>query len=379
MRRMERKLYTLKEASELSGVPVKTLQTMLGRKKINGVKGLRGKKPEWLLAPETILSLGLERGEKDYWQLHAQWVTEQANGYHSGRPLMPSSIRANVDGLASFWKKLGKKESTKDITPEALRLAISNWEIDYERGKCHFVQKEHAYKGVLSFARLLVREGLLSPLDIEALKAQRPKRVFDPVRKSLNRDKALQLLKTAEHRDGRPAKEQQCGLAAVALMIYAGLRQAEVRKLMLSHVDFPARLILIVDGKGHKNRIVGLNHALETILKDWLAIRPKSPHQNLLLNKHGEPLTGNAIRLKVQRLSKRAGVDIASHGLRRTFATLLSDRNVPPEHIRLSLGHSSLKTTQESYLMTDPLAAAQSVRGEVVQNPAPERTRRGWR
>lgn len=53
----------------------------------------------------------------------------------------------------------------------------------------------------------------------------------------------------------------------------------------------------------------------------------------------------------MQTLKKNTGLDITQHGLRRTFATIMSAKWMPLNHIRILLGHNDIETTQ-SYFMT---------------------------
>ena len=63
------------------------------------------------------------------------------------------------------------------------------------------------------------------------------------------------------------------------------------------------------------------------------------------------PFNTATLLRKVKRLSKRVGVEINVHGLRRTFATVAANSGKPINIISLALGHADLKTTQ-GYLMT---------------------------
>lgn len=358
----EDRTYSLKEAAALLGIPQETLKTRYKRGEVPAILKQRGKRPELHVTQATLSALLGKTSFSSYEDLIARWKNEMASGYHSGKPMQKKSIECNLAGLRNYWRFLGQKPSIVSIRSENLRRALTNVPIDKEARKCHFALKEHTYKAVCSFAKFLIREKLFSQNEFLLLKEQKPKRVFPAVRKSLKIQDVGKLLTVCESRNGRTATEQLCGKAAVMLMLHAGLRRAEVASLHLSNVDFENGLIQVIDGKGHKNRLVGMSIELEQVLNAWLEQRPSSPYPHFLLNSKNKPLTGNAIRFKVERLAKRAGLDISPHGLRRTCATLASDRGVPVEHIRQNLGHSDLKTTQESYLMTDALVAARSFR-----------------
>ena len=60
-------------------------------------------------------------------------------------------------------------------------------------------------------------------------------------------------------------------------------------------------------------------------------------------------MTAQSVFEIVERYSKRLGVRVAPHDLRRTFAKLAHRGHSPLEQIQLSLGHASVQTT-ERYL-----------------------------
>jgi integrase/recombinase XerD len=57
--------------------------------------------------------------------------------------------------------------------------------------------------------------------------------------------------------------------ALMAAMLYAGLRCAEALALRPRDVDFSRYLILVVAGKGKKDRVVPITPALEPLLLEW--------------------------------------------------------------------------------------------------------------
>jgi integrase len=60
-------------------------------------------------------------------------------------------------------------------------------------------------------------------------------------------------------------------------------------------------------------------------------------------------MTAQAIRDTVADYAGQVGVNVAPHDLRRTFAKLAHKGGSPIDQIQLSLGHSSIQTT-ERYL-----------------------------
>jgi len=66
------------------------------------------------------------------------------------------------------------------------------------------------------------------------------------------------------------------------------------------------------------------------------------------------------LREKLKEACERAGVpQIRPHGLRKTLATILPRKGLPPFDLRTVLGHSSIETTAEYYVAEDRRRAAQ--------------------
>ena len=133
-------------------------------------------------------------------------------------------------------------------------------------------------------------------------------------------------------------------------MIYScGLRISEVSNLLLSNVHFEENIIL-VNGKGSKERIVPFGQVAEFWLKKWLEVRP-----SIVLNKNvptvyvnykGEQYSRKGIWKRFQELEALSGVEAKVHTLRHSFATHLLAGGADLRTVQELLGHSDLATTQ---------------------------------
>jgi integrase/recombinase XerC len=147
--------------------------------------------------------------------------------------------------------------------------------------------------------------------------------------------------------------------------IHTGFRVAELCQLNLQDVDFTNGSLHVRLGKGRKSRKVGLLKSLESILKDYLAIRNQRlsiDKQAFFLNRRGTRIKTADVTRRLLKLSKVAGLSITAHGLRRTFATQFASQGKPLHLIQLALGHSDIRTTQE-YLMSDEAQVIQAMQG----------------
>ena len=165
----------------------------------------------------------------------------------------------------------------------------------------------------------------------------------------LDREEASSLL-------GLPDPSTTIGLrdlAILAVMLGAGLRRAEVVSLQLYHFQRRDGRWVILDlvGKGSKIRTVPIPLWVKRAVSAWCeaaGITEGLVFRRVRVGgKVGASLSDRSIYDIVARYS-----DVAPHDLRRTWAKLAHKGGAPIEQISLSLGHSSILTT-EKYLGVD--------------------------
>jgi integrase/recombinase XerD len=129
----------------------------------------------------------------------------------------------------------------------------------------------------------------------------------------------------------------------------SGLRISEVLKLETRDIDLKEKKIFIRQGKGSKDRVVGLpKHFKEDYLK-------------LLPIKCGERALEKAFKRSAENaklLEKKP--ELHFHSLRHGFGSHLANKGVPIHHIRTLMGHTNISTTNV-YLELNPTQALKSV------------------
>lgn len=105
----------------------------------------------------------------------------------------------------------------------------------------------------------------------------------------------------------------------LALMYDSGLRQAEVCHLKRKWISVGENRTKVL-GKGNKERVVPLGRLTLEYLKKYLALCPFDS-EFLLVSNTGEPLTCNAVKKMVYKLSNKLDFDVSSHKLRHNFGT----------------------------------------------------------
>jgi integrase/recombinase XerD len=138
------------------------------------------------------------------------------------------------------------------------------------------------------------------------------------------------------------------------LMWAAGLRASEVGRLKINDYN-DTLLILVVWGKGSKQRVVPIGTPAQALVRQYLAeCRPhlarfqdgRDEHR-LLLSFTGRPLERVAVWQIVKKYAAIAGLrDVHPHTLRHSFATHLVVGGADLRVVQELLGHSNINTTQ---------------------------------
>ncbi len=136
-------------------------------------------------------------------------------------------------------------------------------------------------------------------------------------------------------------------------MLYAtGIRVSELCGLDIDDVDRSRRVLLVL-GKGNKERTVPFGEPAERALAAWLdsgrpAVAKATSGAALLLGSRGARLDQRQARTVVhQTMSAVDGApDIGPHGLRHSAATHLLEGGADLRVVQELLGHSTLATTQ---------------------------------
>lgn len=175
---------------------------------------------------------------------------------------------------------------------------------------------------------------------------------------SLAETEVDRLLAAAE-RFGRTEAERLRDTCLMQLLYATGLRVSELVSLPVAAVRGDPRMIL-VRGKGGRERMVPLSPPARAALVAWLAIRdqaeaaaqragkPRSPALFPARGRRGH-MTRETFFLRVKDLARHAGLDpaqVSPHTLRHAFATHLLAHGADLRVIQTLLGHASIATTE---------------------------------
>jgi len=138
--------------------------------------------------------------------------------------------------------------------------------------------------------------------------------------------------------------------AMFRLMLRCGLRVEEVAHLTVGAVDFKQRRIMVLNGKGSKDRIVYISDDAATGLEVYLKSRSHYRVKKIFLvdkgTYKGRPISVRGIQKRMEYYAKKTGLNVSCHHLRHTMATQLLNAEAEVETIQDLLGHNWITTTQ---------------------------------
>jgi site-specific recombinase XerD len=138
--------------------------------------------------------------------------------------------------------------------------------------------------------------------------------------------------------------------AMFRLMLRCGLRVEEVANLSLGDIDLKRRRIMVVDGKGGKDRVVYISDDAADGLLAYLKLRSHRRVKKVFLvekgDYKGQPISVRGIQKRMEYYAKKTGLKVSCHRLRHTMATQLLNADAEVESIQDLLGHNWITTTQ---------------------------------
>ena len=172
--------------------------------------------------------------------------------------------------------------------------------------------------------------------------------------------RALSLTEVARLLDVWATDPRPVGIrnyALLRLMIYTGLRRAEVVALRWDDIDLDAQTVTVRHGKGDKRRIAAIADATEATKRALLALWQAQagvydclfPTMTAGRNPKFEADKSMSAQTIVRLLglsSERAGIGhLSAHDLRRTHITLALDNQAPLQDMQAQAGHANPSTT----------------------------------
>ncbi len=169
----------------------------------------------------------------------------------------------------------------------------------------------------------------------------------------------VDALLDAARDSGRNKSDQQRNTCLMELLYATGMRVSELVALPVSAARGDPRMLLIL-GKGSKERMVPLSPPARAALADWLATRDAAEDlagtqgaqpSRFLFPSRGKSghLTRHRFYLLIKEFAATAGVKddkVTPHTLRHAFATHLLANGADLRSIQTLLGHADVATTE---------------------------------
>lgn len=257
------------------------------------------------------------------------------------RNLSPNTIEAYRNDLAHLEAFMMRNDlKLENVTLEQLHTFAASL---HEYGITPRSQAR-VLSGVRSFFRFLMLDGVVENDPTELLE-------WPSLPEHLPVVLTLEEIDRIEDSIDLSKAEGARNRAIIEVLFSCGLRVSELVNMKLSDLYLEDR-VLLVRGKGNKERLVPVSNKAISDLKRWffdrnlMKIKP-GEDDYVFLNRRGAHLTRTMILIMVKRQAEEAGIKktISPHTFRHSFATALLQGGADLRSIQAMLGHEKIDTT----------------------------------
>ena len=204
-----------------------------------------------------------------------------------------------------------------------------------------------ALSALKRFYRFAVHQGACASNPTHLIKTPRQTRKLP---RSLSEQDVEALLHAPDTRTPLGLRDR----AMLETLYATGLRVSELVRLQVDQVNLHQGVVLVVAGKGRKDRIVPLGEEAAWWIGRYLRdARPQLLAERLsdalLISRQGRPMTRQTVWHRIKHLALQAGISpdhLSPHTLRHAFATHLVSHGADLRTVQMLLGHANLSTTE---------------------------------
>src|SRR6266566_9520146 len=247
----------------------------------------------------------------------------------NGRNLSEHTATAYRTDLLQFLTWVSENDVTVQSPEKITRTHILDYLSHLANLGRSGVTRVRKLAAIKEYCKFLVDEKSISLSPAENVirpKQERKQRVF------LRVDEYMRLLNAAagNSRD----------YAILQLFLQTGIRVAELVGLTLPALDL-VESIMLINGKGMKQRTLYLEKKATQALRAYLATRPRSSDEHVFLNYEGKGLSVQGVRDIIDKYGKAAGITkkFSCHSLRHTCATYKAAKGYTAAELQDLLGH----------------------------------------
>ncbi len=269
------------------------------------------------------------------------------------RNASPHTIRNYESDLIQFrdYLKGGDAEAKVDlgtVTTQGIRGFLSQL-FDKEKKKTSIARKLAA---VRAFFKFLEKDGALAANPAATISTPKLDKTLPRIMTEEEMNDFLNRVAEAASKGESMLRRDR---AILELLYASGLRVSELAGLDLRSVNFGDGMLL-VRGKGRKERIVPFGSKAKQAIEEYLPVREKvlmemrkTGQTALFINTKGARLTTRSVDrlLKKYVLMYGPNVKVSPHSMRHAFASHLLTEGADLRAIQEMLGHKSLATTQK--------------------------------
>jgi integrase len=272
--------------------------------------------------PDKIVNWSSSLGEIPVWLAEPlrTYADQRSRGWRSDiRVQYTRDLLSRLCGFA----RAAQPASPQDISPRSWFAYLSR----RVQAGAKPASNNLALRSLQSFLRFVQDKG--RPIDLRMLKVRRQK-----TGNRSPRDVPVPDLKVILKATTGPFDR-----AWLLLMLHAGLRTIEIRRLKWSSLDFAGRMIRIEGSKNLKSRVVFMTRPVTD------ALQGLSMNSEFVFSLYHRPLSRGYCQSRLRTSGRACGVKISPHQLRHSAATLLLNAGMSIWGVKEILGHKYVDTT----------------------------------
>jgi integrase/recombinase XerC len=254
--------------------------------------------------------------------------------------LKASSLRGGKADAAIHTGQLVTKSTLENLTIQDFR----SWLVFRREQNFSNASTTRAISCLKSLFKFFNRHKIITNKEIENVKT--PK-LGKPIPKAVDKidiDSIVDLIKEFSKEDWLQKRD----LALLTLIYGSGLRISEALSLTKNHLNNNG--VIVITGKGNKQRMVPILPIIEQRINQYLAVLPHKINNNdpIFLGLRGKKYQAAMFEKLIQNIREFLNLPntISPHSFRHSFATHLLEAGGDLRTIQELLGHSSLSTTQ---------------------------------
>lgn len=238
-----------------------------------------------------------------------------------------STIDTYIKAINTFLRFIMPK-TTEEVTNEDMVLFVNNYMIPRNLSLSYQNQTVNA-------ARLFFKTIVGSKIVTEQIERPRREHKLPNV---LSKEEVLQILNVCSNQKHK---------TMLSLIYACGLRRSELLNLKIEHVNSQRNLLIIVNGKGKKDRVIPISEKVIDMLRAYF--KEYKPQTWLFEGaERGNPYSEESLSQVLKQAVAKAKIKkpVTLHWLRHSYATHLLEAGTDLRYIQELLGHKSSKTTE---------------------------------